>query len=62
MIGRDYFARQAATLLKFARSTTNPDLVSVLIEKATELKSKVDETSAPPPDLSPRAPDVEPEI
>ena len=60
MIGRDYFARQAATVLKFAESTTDPNLHGVLIEKATDLKSKVDETSPPSPDLSPRAPDVEP--
>jgi hypothetical protein len=59
MIGRDYFARQAAIVLKFAKSTTDPSLRGVLIEKATNLKSKVDETSTPSRDLSPRAPDVE---
>ena len=58
VIGRQYFARQAMTLLKFASSTTNAKLAAVLVEKAAELKSQVDETS-PPPDRSPRAPDVE---
>ena len=58
MIGRHYFARQATTLLKFAHSTTNAQLAAVLVEKAAELKSQVDETE-PPPDQSPRPPDVE---
>jgi hypothetical protein len=51
--------RQATTLLKFASSTTDARLAAVLIEKAADLKSQVDETK-PPPDQSPRAPDVEP--
>jgi hypothetical protein len=58
VIGRQYFARQATTLLKFANSTTNAKLAAVLVEKAANLKSQVDETS-PPADQSPRAPDVE---
>jgi hypothetical protein len=60
VIGRYYFTRQARTLLKFAQSTNNPQLAAVLVEKATALKSQVDESSATP-DLSPLAPDVEPE-
>jgi len=58
VIGRQYFARQAKTLLKFANSTKNPQLAAVLVEKAAHLKSRVDETE-PPPDQSPRPPDVE---
>jgi predicted membrane chloride channel (bestrophin family) len=58
VIGRRYFARQATTLLKFASSTTNPELAAVLIEKAANLKSQGDETN-PRPDRSSRAPDVE---
>jgi hypothetical protein len=58
VVGRSYFTRQATTLLKFAKSTSNPDLAAVLIEKAADLKSQVDETM--PPDPSPLAPDVEP--
>ena len=59
MIGRLYFVRQAATLLKFAKSTANPELSAVLIEKAADLKSRMDETTAS--DRSVRAPDVGPE-
>ena len=58
MVGRSYFTRQATTLLKFAKSTNNPDLAAVLIEKAADLKSQVDETMSPDP--SRLAPDVEP--
>ena len=58
MIGRYYFTRQATTLLKFAKSTNNPHLAAVLIEKAADLKAQVDETMSPDP--SPLAPDVEP--
>jgi hypothetical protein len=60
VIGRDYFVRQAATLLKFAKATTNPQLAAALIEKAADLKSQVDELSTTP-DPSPQAPDVQPE-
>ena len=59
MIGRQYFARQAKTLLEFASSTTNARLAAVLVEKAADLKFQVGETS-PLSDKSPRAPDVEP--
>jgi hypothetical protein len=48
-------ARQAATLLKFAKATTDPKMAAGLVEKAAELKSQVDEA----PDKSPQAPDVE---
>jgi hypothetical protein len=58
VIGRHYFARQATTLLKFASSTTNAQLAAVLVEKAADLKSRVDETE-PLRDQSPRPPDVE---
>jgi hypothetical protein len=57
VIGKQYFVRQAATLLKFAKLTKNPDLAAVLVEKAADLKSQVDELPAPDP--SPQAPDVE---
>jgi hypothetical protein len=60
VIGRQYFARQAMTLLKFAKSTNDPNLAAILIEKAASLKSQIDES--PPPDKSPLAPDVEPGI
>jgi hypothetical protein len=54
-----YFVRQAATLLKFAKSTANPELSAVLIEKAADLKSRMDEAAAR--DGSPGTPGVEPE-
>ena len=60
VIGRLYFVRQAATLLKFAKSTANPELSAVLIEKAADLKSRMDdETAARGRSLG--APDVESE-
>jgi hypothetical protein len=58
MVGKSYFTRQATTLLKFAKSTTNPELAAVLVEKAAELNAQGE--ASPPPDRSPRAPDVEP--
>lgn len=59
VLGRLYFARQAKTLLAFAKSTSDPKLAAVLVEKAADLTAKVDE--APPPrDIQARAPDVEP--
>jgi len=61
MVGRNYFKRQAATLIKFAQSTSDPQTVAALIEKADELSSQGDEAAIPSPDLSPRAPDIEPE-
>ena len=60
MVGRSYFQRQAATLLKFAQSTSNPQLAAILIGKAADLKSQVDGPSTTP-DSSPQAPDVQPE-
>ena len=58
MIGRQYFTRQATTLLKFANSTNNAKLAAALVEKAADLKEQVDETQ-PLPDQGPRPPDVE---
>ena len=49
VIGRLYFVRQAATLLKFAKSTANPELSAVLIEKAAELKSRDGASQFGPP-------------
>jgi hypothetical protein len=58
VVGRNYLTRQATILLKFAKATSDPKVVAALVEKATDLKSKVDQTRTPP-DPSPRAPDVE---
>ena len=51
--------RQAATLLKFAQTTTDPKVAAGLVDKAADLRSQGDEAS-PLPDLGSRAPDVEP--
>jgi hypothetical protein len=58
VIGRNYFTRQATTLLKFAKSTTDANVAAALIEKAADLKSRVDESALPDP--TPLAPDIEP--
>ena len=60
VIGRQYFLRQAATALEFARSTNDPKLAAALVEKASDLLAQIDESSARL-DPSPQAPDVEPE-
>jgi hypothetical protein len=59
VIGRQYFVRQATTLLKFAKSTRDPKLAAAMVEKAAALKSQGDQSLAPA-DLTPLAPDVEP--
>jgi len=57
MLNRNYFARQAAILLRLAQQTKDPALIATLIDKATELKSQADLT-IPPPDETSLAPDV----
>jgi hypothetical protein len=57
MIGRDYLARQAATLLRLALLTRDTRQAVRLAAKAAELKERSD--AAPPMDLSPMPPDVE---
>ena len=59
MISRNYFVRQAATLLRFAQSTHDPNVAAALVEKAADLKSQMDATSLPS-DVTPLAPDVVP--
>ncbi len=57
MVGRQYLTRQATTLLNFARTVTDPNVAAGLVEKAADLKSRVDDPNRS--DKSPRAPDVE---
>ncbi len=57
MIGRQYLTRQAMTLLKFAKTTSDPNIAAGLLDKAADLKSKVDESAVP--DLTPGPPDVD---
>ena len=59
VLSRDYFVSQVMTLLKFAKATTNPQLAAVLIEKAADLKSQVDESSTTPD--ATQTPDAQPE-
>jgi hypothetical protein len=56
-LGRPYFTRQAATLLRFAKLTSNPALAASLVERAADLKAQVDADERP--DASASAPDVE---
>jgi len=58
MIGKEYFVRQATTLLKFAKTTKDPNVAAGLLQKATDLKSQIDQTG-PSPDTSPSGPDAE---
>ena len=57
MIGRQYVKRQATTLLKFAQTTSDPQVAAALVEKVADLKARIDQSDIPDP--SPRAPDVE---
>jgi hypothetical protein len=59
VLGRPYFTRQAATLLKFAKLTSNPALAASLVERAADLKAQIDSDKRP--DASAAAPDVESE-
>jgi hypothetical protein len=43
VIGREYFARQAAILFRFAKATKDPKISAALIEKAADLKLQDDE-------------------
>ena len=58
MLNQTYLARHAAHLLKLARSTSDRLLAAALIDKAIELRSRMDETGFR--DLTPAPPDVEP--
>jgi hypothetical protein len=55
---REYLTRQATTLLKFAKTTTDTKVAAGFIEKAADLQDQVHGTASPQ-DRSPRAPDVE---
>ena len=45
------------TLLKFAKTTSDPNIAAGLLDKAADLKAKVDETTVPDP--TPHPPDVD---
>jgi hypothetical protein len=48
MIGKQYFVRQAAILFGIAKATKDPKISAALIDKAADLKSKVEGPGAPP--------------
>jgi hypothetical protein len=56
MVGREYLARQAATLLKLARLVKDPKLAAGLTQKAADLQARFDDT---PPDARLSARDVQ---
>ncbi|MGY4432796.1 hypothetical protein ACVWWO_005273 [Bradyrhizobium sp. F1.13.1] len=41
--GPEYFNRQAATLLKFAKAVADPEVAASLVEKAADLKEQAEE-------------------
>jgi hypothetical protein len=59
IMDRAYFVRQIRTLLKLAKSTSDPHFAAVLVDKAAQLQSHVEEVPAAAADASPLAPDVE---
>jgi hypothetical protein len=59
VLGKTYLTKQASTLLKFARSTSDSELSAKLISKAADLKAQAD--PLPDTDQSLKAPDVDPE-
>jgi hypothetical protein len=59
VLGRLYFTRQAISLLKFAKATSNPELAAVLVQKAADLRSQAETPKRSSEDKSPVAPDVE---
>jgi len=59
VIGKAYFLRQAAILFGLAKATQDPQISAALMEKAADLKLRVDEPAAshhltpPPPAIEP---------
>jgi hypothetical protein len=60
VLDRAYLVRQIRTVLKFATLTSDASFAAFLVDKAVHLKSQTEEIP-PTGDVSPRAPDVEPE-
>ena len=58
VIGKEYFLRQAVILFGLAKATTDPKISAALVDKAADIKSRIDELG--PPDSTPLAPGVEP--
>jgi hypothetical protein len=58
VIGKAYFVRQAAILYRFAKATKDPKISAALMEKAADLKLRVDDPASC--DSMPPAPDIKP--
>jgi hypothetical protein len=54
---KQYLARQAATLLRFAQTIKDDSMAAGLVKKAADLKEQIDVSTR---DRSAQAPDVEP--
>jgi hypothetical protein len=61
VIGREYLTQQAKTLLNLARSTTDRSKAAALLEKAADMKSKIDQANRTYARAT-LAPDIEPEL
>src|SRR5215510_5019761 len=53
VLRRLYFTRQATSLLKFAKATSNPELAAVLVQKAADLKEQTEAQKQSSEDKSP---------
>lgn len=53
--GPDYYNRQAATLLKFAKAVADPELAAGLVEKAAVLKEQAERRQDDPGNEAPAA-------
>jgi hypothetical protein len=49
MIGKEYFVRQATTLLRMAKVVKDPAVSAKIASKAAELESKIDRIEEPCP-------------
>ena len=56
---RNYFLRQAAVLLRFAKETRDPALAATILDKAAAFTRRADDPTLPEVDVSPKPPDVE---
>jgi hypothetical protein len=48
--GKKYRTEQAATMLKFARAITDPDVAAGFLDKAVELKTRLKRRPTPAPE------------
>jgi hypothetical protein len=55
VIGKAYFVRQAAILFGLAKATQDPKMSAALMDKAADLKLRVNGPAASPPDDEPPA-------